>query len=279
MSRTVVSFIPSGYLNSAASASPTGSVDAETGIPISTGLNVGQFQEFSDGEALAYTNPKIGQVTSIFQVTAGSGMTPGTYALVIGAPPTGGVQAVGTITVTATAITSYAITNAGSGYIAPPTVSAVTGGTPVILAATIGNQLYSGTYEFAQLDPAVTGLVSVGAPLFWLATATGKIVTTVDTADTNSPDFVGWSIDPNFGAALPYAFIQRNGKGALLFAATGFPAAFGVVVNYAVTGADTFTSLAAATLTVTQNTVGYSLATGTTGATCLCRVTVPIARF
>lgn len=280
MSRTVVGFIPpGGFLNQAASASSTGSIDSETGIQIATGLNVGAFQEFSDGEAASYTNPKVGQVTAINQVTAGSGMTPGTYSLTIGAPPTGGTQAVGTITVTATAITSYSITNPGSGYIAPPTVSAATGGTAVILASTIGNQLFSGTYEWAQLDPAVTGLVPVGSPLFWLATATGKFVTTVNTADVNSPDFAGFSIDPNFGAALPYAFIQRNGKGALLFGATGFPAAFGAVVNYTVTGADTFTSIASGTLTVTQNTVGYSLAVGTTGATCVCRVTTTIARF
>lgn len=278
MSRTVVGYVPSGYLNSAASASPTGSVDVETGLPIATGLNVGAFQEFSDGEAFAYTNPKVGQVLTVFQVTAGVGMTPGTYTLTIGAPPTGGTQATGTITVTATTVTSYSITNPGAGYIAPPTVSAATGGTPVVLASTIGNQLYSGTYEWAQLDPAVTGLVPVGTPLFWLANTYPRIVTSVATANTDSPDFAGFSIDPNFGAALPYAFFQRNGQGALLFGATGFPAAYGAVVNF-VPGTANFTSLASGTLTVTQSTVGYSLAVGTTGATCQCRVTWPVVRF
>jgi hypothetical protein len=277
MSRTVVGYVPSGFLNSAASTSPFGSVDAETGAPIATGLNVGAFQEFGDGEALSYSQPQgLGGVKSVFQVTAGSGMTPGTYTLTIGAPPTGGVQAAGTITVTATAITSVSITNPGSGYIAPPTVSAATGGTPVVLASTIGQQLFSGTYEWAQLDPAVTGLVPVGTPLFWLQTATGKIVTSVATANTNSPDFAGWSIDPNFGAALPYAFIQRNGKGALLFGATGVPSAFGNEVAF-VPGTANFTASSA--LTVNQSSVGISLATGTTGATCLCRVLWPIARF
>jgi hypothetical protein len=185
---------------------------------------------------------------------------------------------VGTITVTATAITSYSITNPGAGYTAPPTVSAVTGGTPVVLAATIYNPLFSGTYEWAQLDPAVSGVVPVGTPLFWLQGVTGKIVTSVATADTDSPDFAGWSIDPNFGATLPYAYIQRNGQGALLFGATGFPAAYGAVVNF-VPGTANFTSLASGTLTVTQSTVGYSLAIGTTGATCQCRVTWPISRY
>lgn len=284
MARTVVGYIPSGFLNSAASASPSGSIDAETGATIATGLNVGAFQEFGDGEALSYSQPQgLGGVKSVFQVTAGTGMTPGTYSLTIGAPPAGGTQAVGTITVTATAITSVSITNPGSGYIAPPTVSAATGGTPVVLASTIGQQLFSGTYEWAQLDPAVVAAVPVGTPLFWLQTATGKVVTSVATANTNSPDFAGFSIDPGFGAAGPngqqiYAFIQRNGKGALLFGATGFPAVYGVVVNF-VPGTANFTSLATTVLTVTQSTVGYALAVGTTGATCVCRVTWPISRY
>lgn len=277
MARTVVGYIPSGYLNSAASAGPTGSTDAETGTPIATGLNVGAFQEFSDAEALTYTNPAIGKLTAIYQVTAGSGMTAGTYALVIGAPPTGGVQATGTITVTATAITSFAITNPGSGYIAPPAVSFVPGGTATIIASSIGNQLFSGTYMWTQLDSAVTGLVPVGTPLFWLQTATGKVVTSVATANTNSPDFAGFSIDPNFGAALPYAYVQQNGKGALLFGATGFPAAYGDAVAF-VPGTANFT--AAASTAITQSTVGYSLvASGSTGAVSLCRVTWPISRY
>lgn len=278
MARTVAGYVPGGYLNSAASAGPTGSVEPATGLSIATGVTLGQFQEFSDGTAKKYSNPKFGQLASIVQVTAGSGMTPGTYALTIGAPPAGGTQAVGTVTVTATALTSFVFTNPGAGYIAPPTVSAATGGTPVVLASTIFNQLFAGTYMWVQLDSTITGLVPVGTPLFWLQTATGFVVTTTSTADVNSPDFAGWSIDPNFGAALPYAWIQQNGKGFLLFGATGFPAAYGVVTNF-VPGTANFTSLAAATLTVTQSTVGYSLAIGTTGAPCLCRVTWPISRY
>ena len=278
MSRTVVGYIPSGYLNSAASPGPTGSVEAATGLPINTGLTLGALQEFSDSEALTFTNPKYGTVASIAQVTAGSGMTPGTYALTFSAAPAGGTTATGTITVTATAITSYSITNPGKGYTAPPTVTFAPGGTPTVLAATIYNQLFSGTYMWVQLDPAVTGLVPVGTPLYWLQTATGYVVTTVATANTNSPDFAGWSIDPNFGAANPYAFIQQNGKGFLLFAATGFPAAYGVVVNQN-TGNASFTSLASGTLTVTQATVGFALAVGAAGTASLCRVDLPVVRF
>jgi len=141
-----------------------------------------------------------------------------------------------------------------------------------------GETLYSGTYTWVQLDPAVSGTVPVGTPLFWLQTASGYVVTSVATADTDSPDFAGWSIDPNFGASLPYAFIQQNGKGELLFGASGFPAAYGVVVNF-VPGTANFTSLASGTLTVTQSTVGYALAVGAASSLSLCRVTWPIVRF
>jgi len=277
MPRTKVGYIPSGFLNSAASSTAAGSVDAETGLPIQVGLTIGAFQEFTDTEALTYSNAtNLGKLLTVFQVTAGSGMTAGTYALVISAPPAGGTQATGTITVTATAITSYAITNPGSGYVAPPTVSAVTGGTPVTLAATIGNQLFAGTYMWAQLDPSITGLVPVGTPLFWLQTATGYVVTTTSTADVNSPDFAGFSIDPNFGAALPFAFIQQNGKGNLLFGATA-PTQYGSVVSF-VPGSAYF--VAATGTTINQSTVGYSLtASGVVGTVSLCRVTWPISRY
>ena len=55
--RTVVGYIPGGFLNSAASATVTGSTDAETGIPINTGLGVGQIAEYeqkhgSNGETV-----------------------------------------------------------------------------------------------------------------------------------------------------------------------------------------------------------------------------------
>jgi hypothetical protein len=142
--RTWTGYIPSGYLNSAASTSPSGSVDAETGAPIQAGLVVGAFQEFGDDEAKSYSNPN---------------------------------------------------------------------------ATTYPNQLYSGTYEWVQLDPAVVGTaVVVGASLWWLQTNIGKVVTTTQSA--NAPDFAGVSIDPNFGLVNNYAFIQVNGKTTCQFRGT-----------------------------------------------------------
>lgn len=79
--------------------------------------------------------------------SGGSGMTAGTYALSFSGG--GGSGAAGTITVTTSAVTNITITNPGSGYATPPTVSAATGGTPPTLTATIGGtsgtQVPSGT--------------------------------------------------------------------------------------------------------------------------------------
>jgi hypothetical protein len=59
MSRTVVGYIGPNGLNNMASLSPTASIEAATGLPIATGLEVGQFQEFSASEAkrFSYTVP------------------------------------------------------------------------------------------------------------------------------------------------------------------------------------------------------------------------------
>ena len=59
MSRTVVGYIGPNGMNNMASASPTASIEATTGLPINTGLGVGQFRELSSGEArlYSYTTP------------------------------------------------------------------------------------------------------------------------------------------------------------------------------------------------------------------------------
>jgi hypothetical protein len=84
-------------------------------------------------------------VAFITQAAAGSGMTPGTYALSFGSG-----AAAGTITVTASAITNVTITNPGiytTGV--APTVTAATGGTPVTLVAVletlVGQEVAAGT--------------------------------------------------------------------------------------------------------------------------------------
>ncbi len=56
---TKVGYIGPNGLNNMASASPTGSVEALTGLPIATGLEVGQQQQFKADEAklYSYTTP------------------------------------------------------------------------------------------------------------------------------------------------------------------------------------------------------------------------------
>ncbi len=63
MPRTVVGYIGSNGLNNMASTSPTGSVEALTGLPIATGLEVGQFQEFTAAEAKRYSYQVAGAFT------------------------------------------------------------------------------------------------------------------------------------------------------------------------------------------------------------------------
>jgi hypothetical protein len=202
--RTVVGYIPSGYLNSAASTTPTGSVDAETQLPINTGLTLGAFVEVNDADALAWSNPNT---------------------------------------------TTYV------------------------------NKLYSGTYVWAQLDPAITSstAIGVGTPLYFLSTGSGYVVTNVQTAYTNAPDFAGVCIDPSMSGTVPYAFIQINGKVACSFDSSVAPTV-GAVVNLT-SGAATFAALAQGTFTVTQPTVGYALTAGAASTTQYVRITRPVVRF
>jgi hypothetical protein len=75
-----------------------------------------------------FTIPDGTQVASVTG-SGGSGMTPGTYPLVFtGGSPT--VPATGTITVLTATTYTIALTNDGTGYTSPPSVTAATGGTP-----------------------------------------------------------------------------------------------------------------------------------------------------
>lgn len=94
--------------------------------------------------------------------TGGSGMTAGTYPLSFTNTGTNGSGAAGTITVSTSAITNVVITNPGTGYTSPPTVSAATGGTPPALTAQIGDisgeEVASGT----NLSGETVRLLSLG---------------------------------------------------------------------------------------------------------------------
>lgn len=262
------------FLNNQASASPTASIEALTGIPIATGLQVNQYQNFGDGEAALYSSKKLASVQIL---TAGSGQTPGTYSV---AASTGGavisvvVAAGGTVTAVPTITTPgfYATDTA------PTFTLTGTGGTPATFSATVGF-CYTGTYAWCQLDSAVaTTAIPVGTPLYWLAGNANFVVTTVATG--NFPDFAGFSVDPAFGALLPYAFVQMTGKAKALFDATN-AAAIGNVVNLAGTPGATVTAVVGGTPNgaVTNLTVGSALAIGITLSPAIIRITRAQSRF
>lgn len=266
MARSVVGYVRQ-FLNKSASASFTQSVEATTGLPVHTGMNTGVWQEFSDGEALAYSSR---QIVSVQILTAGSGQTPGTYALAASA---GGavisvvVAAGGTVTAIPTVTTGGLYTTDTA-----PTVTLAAGGTPATFSLTVG-YLYNGVYAWVALDPAVTGSILVGQPLYWLATSSTFTVTT--TATGNYPDLAGFSIDPGFSAAFPNAFIQMTGKAKALFDATN-SAALGSVINVQTSPGATVTSVASAWTNVS---IGTSLQVGTTLSPGLIRIQRPQNRF
>lgn len=267
MAVTKVGYI-NKYINNMASASPTGSVEALTGLPIATGLQVNQYQNFGDGEAALYSSKKI---VSIQILTAGSGQTAGTYSVTASA---GG--AVISVVVAGGGTVTAVPTITAPGFYATDTVPTFTlaaGGTPATFSATVG-YLYSGTYGWCSLDPAVaTTAIPIGSPLYWLATSPNFVVTTV--ATSNYPDLAGFSVDPAFGAALPNAFVQMTGKVKALFDATN-SAALGSVINLQTTPGATVTSVASAWTNVS---VGISLQIGTTLSPALVRLTRGQSRY
>ena len=275
MARTTVGYIPGGFLNSAATANASGSTEAATGLQIATGINVGAFTEYSATEALKYSNQGI---VSVNILTAGSGQTPGTYTATASA---GGaviqyvVAAGGTITAQPTVLVQ------GGPYTDatyPTFTLAANGGTAGTVQATIG-VLYSGIYQRVQLDPAYTGAnILPGQPLWYVESSTGIQVTPTSVTG-NFLDWAGTSIDPNFGPALPYAFIQVGpGEHRVL---VGSQAA--TVNTYGITldtssGTANYVGLAVASL-LPYTYLGMPLATIAAKSTGLARITRPLTRF
>ena len=293
MSRTVVGYIPGGFLNSAATTSTYGVTDSETGAALPTGLALGQQTEYTDAEALGWS---VGNVVAVNILTAGSGQTNGTYTATAS---TGG--AVISYTISGNALTAVSLVSRGAPGVynatlpntAPtvPTFTIAAGGTPGTVQAVVG-QLYSGVYEWAQLDPAVAALIPVGTALYWLQTGANSYVVT-NVASGNAPDYAGVSIDPNFGPANVagvaggtagnYAFIQVNGKQQVAYASSGtVPTTFGDVIQITSAAAPTtFNAVAAgnAAAALSGLTVGYALAAAAVSSVGLIRNTRSVVRF
>ncbi len=78
------------------------------------------------------------QLKSISIVSAGDDYDDGTYSLTITAPPAGGTQAAGTVTIASGSISAVSLTNPGAGYAYPPHITLPGGagaGTEGVLAA------------------------------------------------------------------------------------------------------------------------------------------------
>lgn len=109
-----------------------------------------------DEQAGQPKNIDVGQVKGIAVSGAMSGYVD-SAALTISAPSAGGVQAAGTISVTAGVITKVVITNPGSGYTTVPTVTAPVGTGAVLLASVAANVYSNSEIVFVSLEESLLG--------------------------------------------------------------------------------------------------------------------------
>lgn len=112
-------------------------------------------------------NIAVGQIKGLTVTGTTAGYVNGA-SLTISAPPAGGVQAVGTITVVAGVIRGVILTNNGAGYTSAPTVTAATGTGATITAKIAANkvpnsQIVFVSYEESQLAAnKIKGLTTPG---------------------------------------------------------------------------------------------------------------------
>jgi hypothetical protein len=126
--------------------------------------------------------------------TVGAGGTGYTYTptLVFPAPPPGGVQATGYVTLTAGAISGVTMTNAGAGYSTPPSALLVRDARDLTGAGGIINTSISASAGTVTAVLVVDGGTYAGATLPTLAFSggggTGAAATAVQAAGTGTPD-------------------------------------------------------------------------------------------
>lgn len=272
--RTSVGYAKTGALNNMASASPFASIDAESGLPIATGTKPGNFQEFDDVQALQYSSRG---VTALNILTAGSGQTAGTYTVTAN---TGGAVASITVAGGGTVTAQPIILTPGGPYTdaAVPTFTLAAGGTPATFQASIG-VLYSGNYQWVQLDPNYAGAnILPGQPLWYVEGQSGLVVTPTSVA-ANVLDWAGTSIDPNFGPALPYAFAQVGpGLHRVLVGSTAVTLTTNSLTINTSTGTASYGSAAFASA-YPYIYLGSPIATIPALSTGLARITRSLARF
>lgn len=203
MPRTVVDYVPK-YLNNAASASPTGSVEAATSLPIATGLEVGSFIEIGDDQAAKLSYTTTGTLYS------------GTYMFVQLDP----AYASTALTVGTAVFWKETSDVSGGGYVVTPTDS---GNNPDFAGVVIDASFAPATpYAWIQLNGKAS--VKFAASLTNGSPAYGDVIgitsLSVDTFDdfcaaaatTGLPSpalFVGIALEAPVGGAVKKVRIQR----------------------------------------------------------------------
>ena len=173
------------------------------------------------------------------------------------------------------------ITTPGGPYTdaAVPTFTLAAGGTPATFQASIG-VLYSGNYQWVQLDPLYAGAnILPGQPLWYVESTLGLVVTPTSVA-ANLYDWAGTSIDPNFGVANPYAFAQVGPGMHRVLIGSGQAATINTFSINLDTSAATTSYIAVAVASgFPYRYVGMPIATIPVSSTGLARVTRSLARF
>lgn len=118
-------------------------------------INEARQQVAAEGQCIRILPPSTAGVAGIAPVLTGSGYT--TATVTIGAPNLiTGVQATATANIVGTAITSYTVTNPGSGYYIVPLVTVTGNGTGATATATLLPALATVTsqelYQFSQAN-------------------------------------------------------------------------------------------------------------------------------
>jgi len=87
----------------------------------------------------------------------GSGKSNGVQTATISAPDLpGGVQAVATVTITLGSVAGYTITEKGSGYSTPPTITVAGGGTGYTFTAILTTDQENAIFCYAKISDAIT---------------------------------------------------------------------------------------------------------------------------
>lgn len=233
----------------------------------------------------------LGQIQNVTITGTMSGYVDGA-SLTIGAPGGTGVQAVGTINVTGGVITSITLSNPGSGYTSPPTITAPTGTGATITAKILKNKagrsddadiVFFSREEALLVDNRLKGVKSPG----WYK-VTEKLGTdnkvryltenlvAMDivnaTSGDNADDLVAADVDITITTQPVAVTVTHPAAAAFSVVAAGTSPTYQWQLRTGGTGAYANLSNAGVYTTVTTATLNISDSTGLTGNVYRCLV-------